>query len=134
MSKKTLREAECRVERLVDFYRQFSNTTLDMMDSETDVTMADLRTLLEAAGWKHPKHDTADAPCETCGKLDNPYCSNPFHAQRQATGQGPRFAAQRPCPSCHATQRQNPAGLPRRRWEHLLSQAAMILHRLGRKR
>ncbi len=43
-----LRVARQRVERLVDFYREHPGTTIDTMDSFTDVTFEDLKELLTA--------------------------------------------------------------------------------------
>ena len=43
-----LRNSMVRVRALVNFYREHPETTLDMMDSMTAVTMEDLKTLLDA--------------------------------------------------------------------------------------
>ena len=43
-----LRNSMVRVSALVNFYREHPETTLDMMDSITAVTMEDLKTLLDA--------------------------------------------------------------------------------------
>ena len=43
-----LKDSMVRVSALVNFYREHPETTLDMMDSMTAVTMEDLKTLLDA--------------------------------------------------------------------------------------
>ena len=43
-----LKDSMVRVEALVSFYRGHLSTTLDMMDSQTPVTIRDLKTLLDA--------------------------------------------------------------------------------------
>ena len=46
-SMEKLKDSMFRVKALVDFYQQSPNTTLDSMDSFTNVTIQDLETLLE---------------------------------------------------------------------------------------
>jgi len=45
-SMEKLKDSMVRVKALVDFYQQSPNTTLDSMDSFTNVTIEDLETLL----------------------------------------------------------------------------------------
>ena len=58
-----LREAAERIKRLVTFYQQFPDLTLDAMDSMTEVTMNDLQLLLTALA------DSADAPLEVTEEM-----------------------------------------------------------------